>query len=43
MLQTANDISVIICAFTEDRWDELVAAIGSRQQWTALICETTFS
>ena len=30
----ANDISVIICAYSEDRWDELVAAVESVQQQT---------
>jgi len=30
--QTAHDISVIICAYTEDRWDDLIAAIASVQQ-----------
>lgn len=34
MPQTAHDISVIICAYTADRWDDLVAAIGSVQQQT---------
>ena len=29
MTQAANSISVIICAYTEDRWDDLIAAIGS--------------
>src|SRR6266568_2992580 len=32
--QTAYDISVIICAYTEDRWNDLVAAIWSVQQQT---------
>jgi glucosyl-dolichyl phosphate glucuronosyltransferase len=32
--QTTNDISVIICAYTEERWDDLVAAIESVQQQT---------
>jgi glycosyltransferase involved in cell wall biosynthesis len=32
MAETAHDISVIICAYTEDRWDDLVAAIESVQQ-----------
>jgi len=30
--QTTDDISVIICAYTEKRWDDLVAAIESVQQ-----------
>jgi glycosyltransferase involved in cell wall biosynthesis len=32
--QTTNSISVIICAYTEDRWDDLVAAVESVQQQT---------
>ena len=27
----AQDISVVICAYTEDRWDDLVAAVASVQ------------
>ena len=34
MIQTAYDISVIICAYTEERWDDLVAAIESVKQQT---------
>src|SRR5207302_3102910 len=34
--QTAYDISVIICAYTEDRWNDLLAAIGSVQRQTFL-------
>lgn len=34
MKQGAMDISVIICAYTEKRWDDLVAAITSVQQQT---------
>ncbi len=34
MSQTTYDISVIICAYTEDRWDALVAAVESVQQQT---------
>jgi glucosyl-dolichyl phosphate glucuronosyltransferase len=30
--QTAHDISVVICAYTEDRWNDLVAAIESVQR-----------
>jgi len=30
--QTAYEISVIICAYTEDRWHDLVAAVDSVQQ-----------
>jgi len=33
---TANDISVIICTYTEDRWNDLVAALESVQQQTLL-------
>ena len=32
MTQTADDISVIICTYTEDRWDDLVAAVESVRQ-----------
>jgi glucosyl-dolichyl phosphate glucuronosyltransferase len=32
--QTAHDISVIICAYTEERWSDLVAAVESVQQQT---------
>jgi len=32
MTRIARDVSVIICAYTEARWDELVAAIESVQQ-----------
>jgi GT2 family glycosyltransferase len=34
MTQTASDISVIICAYTEKRWDNLVAAVDSVRQQT---------
>ncbi|HET8852954.1 MAG TPA: glycosyltransferase family 2 protein [Ktedonobacteraceae bacterium] len=34
MTQTVHTISVIICAYTEERWDDLVAAVGSVQQQT---------
>lgn len=34
MTPTAHDFSVIICAYTEDRWDDLVAAVKSVQQQT---------
>ncbi len=36
MSQTANDISVIICAYTEERWDDLIAAVESVKQQTLL-------
>jgi hypothetical protein len=32
--QRVHDISVIICAYTEDRWDDLAAAVESVQQQT---------
>src|SRR3989442_836350 len=32
--QITYDISVIICAYTEDRWNDLVAAVESVQQQT---------
>jgi glycosyltransferase involved in cell wall biosynthesis len=32
--QTEQDISVIICAYTEERWSDLVAAVASVQQQT---------
>ena len=34
MTQTAHNISVIICAYTEERWSDLVAAVESVQQQT---------
>ncbi len=34
MTQTAHTISVIICAYTEDRWNDLVTAVGSVQRQT---------
>ncbi len=34
MTQTKSNISIIICAFTEERWDATVAAIQSSQQQT---------
>src|SRR5436305_7115441 len=34
MVQPAADISVIICAYTEERWDDLVAAVESVKQQT---------
>ena len=34
MSQHTADISVIICAYTEKRWDDLVAAVASIQQQT---------
>ena len=34
MTQTAHDISVIICAYTKERWDDLVAAVESVQKQT---------
>jgi GT2 family glycosyltransferase len=32
MIHTTLDVSVIICAYTEERWDDLVAAVESIQQ-----------
>src|SRR6266571_2414768 len=32
--QTAHTISVIICTYSDDRWNDLIAAIGSVQQQT---------
>lgn len=32
MINTTLDISVIICAYTEDRWDDLIAAVESVQR-----------
>src|SRR5437870_245449 len=34
VIETIDDISVIICAYTEERWNDLVAAIESVQQQT---------
>jgi glucosyl-dolichyl phosphate glucuronosyltransferase len=34
MIQPANDISVIICTYTEGRWRELIASVESVQQQT---------
>ena len=34
MMQSIADISVIICAYTEERWNDLVAAVESVQQQT---------
>lgn len=34
MTDMTQDISVIICTYTEDRWDDLVAAVESVQQQT---------
>ena len=34
MTQTAHDISVIICAYTQERWSDLVAAVESVRQQT---------
>jgi glycosyltransferase involved in cell wall biosynthesis len=37
--KTAHDISVITCAYTEDRWNDLVAAVESVQQQTLVARE----
>ena len=34
MTQIAGDVSVIICAYTEKRWDDLVAAVKSIREQT---------
>ena len=34
MINALSDISVVICAYTEKRWDDLVAAVASVQQQT---------
>jgi glycosyltransferase involved in cell wall biosynthesis len=34
MLRTTHDISVIICAYTEKRWDDLLAAVESVRHQT---------
>ena len=34
MTQTAHDFSVIICAYTQERWSDLVAAVESVRQQT---------
>lgn len=34
MIQLIDDVSVIICAYTEERWDDLVAAVESVKQQT---------
>ena len=36
MTQATRDVSVVICAYTEERWEELVMAVGSVQHQTAL-------
>lgn len=32
MTEVASSITVIICAYTEDRWDDLIVAVGSVQK-----------
>lgn len=39
MRQTAQEISVIICTYTEERWYDLVAAVKSVQQQTLQPCQ----
>src|SRR5438067_543241 len=34
VIETIDDISVIICAYTEERWSDLVAAVESVQKQT---------
>jgi len=31
MIQQANDVSVIICTYSGDRWDDLIEAVESVQ------------
>lgn len=39
MAQDALDVSVVICTYTEERWDDLVAAIESVRQQTPPLLE----
>jgi len=39
MSETTQDISVIICTYTEKRWEALVAAVESVQQQTLTATE----
>lgn len=39
MTFSTQDISVIICAYTEERWDDLIAAVKSVQQQSLPPCE----
>jgi glucosyl-dolichyl phosphate glucuronosyltransferase len=39
MTETTLDVSVIVCAYTEERWHDLVAAVESLQQQTHPPCE----
>src|SRR5437868_3931159 len=36
MLDMAQNVSVVICAYTEERWHDLVAAVESLQQQIVL-------
>ena len=36
MTDRASHVSIVICAYTEDRWPELVAAVDSVRQQTTL-------
>ncbi len=38
-MQTAHDISVVICAYTEERWNDLIEAIASVKQQALLPSE----
>lgn len=40
MTRKSSDVSVVICAYTEDRWDDLVAAVESVQRQHILPRET---
>ena len=35
MRDAMPDVSVIICAYTEERWDDIIAGVKSLQQQTA--------
>lgn len=39
MISATDNVSVIICAYTEDRWDDLIAAVESVRQQTLSPCE----
>lgn len=39
MISATDNISVIICAYTEDRWDDLIAAVESVRRQTLSPCE----
>jgi glycosyltransferase involved in cell wall biosynthesis len=39
MISATDNVSVIICAYTEDRWDNLIAAVESVRRQTLPPCE----